>query len=118
MLTHPLPHTFYLQTVKKSARYKFFGKGGPKKAAVPAPAGKAPRVYPADDVAVPRRSARHVQKPTKLKPNLVPGSVLILLAGRFRGKRVIFLKQLASGTLLVTGESVLDVYVCVYVGVM
>ena len=57
--------------------------------------------YPADDEKTHYKKTKNKQ--TKLRKGLTPGKVLILLAGRFRGRRVVFLKQLTSGLLLVTG---------------
>merc|ERR1712083_411816 len=57
--------------------------------------------YPADDVKRSPRAKKH--NAPKLRAGLEPGKVLILLSGRFRGKRVVFLKRLDSGLLLVTG---------------
>ena len=91
---------------KKNGRGKMIKKGGEKKVtAVKRPSAK--KWYPADYIPKPVPSAktkRNSVKTAKLRKSITPGTVLILLSGRFRGKRVVFLNQMASGLLLVTGK--------------
>merc|ERR1711881_384988 len=78
-----------------------------KKAAGKSPTvGKPQRHYPTDEARRRFKSTgagKEYQATKKLKAGIEKGSVLILVAGKHRGKRVVFLKQLNSGLLLVTG---------------
>merc|ERR1712022_37223 len=65
--------------------------------------GKATRYYPAEDVKQKLGNHHNTTKGCKLRSSITPGTILILLAGHFKGQRVVFLKQLESGLLLITG---------------
>ncbi|PVI03163.1 60S ribosomal protein L6-B [Periconia macrospinosa] len=78
---------------------KKFAKG---ERTIPHPSQKASKFYPAEDSQVPKKARKSI-RPAKVRPSLAPGTVVILLAGRFRGKRVVLLKHLEQGVLLVTG---------------
>jgi len=107
----------------KKAVYKFLGKKTPKKVIPKKLTTSVKKIggdkngetrtvllkkrranYPTADPIQPRPPKKFFKDHKRhLKPNYVPGSILILLAGRHKGKRVVFLKQLKSGLLLVTG---------------
>ena len=59
--------------------------------------------YPVSDLKSHFKRKCKVPKNTHISAPLTPGQVVILLSGRFRGRRVVYLKKLESGLLLVTG---------------
>jgi len=64
---------------------------------------RAPRVYPPDPIKHKAHHRRTAGNPPKVRSSLSPGTVVIVLSGRCRGRRVVLLKVLSSGLLLVTG---------------
>merc|ERR1712238_543184 len=85
---------------KQSSTLLIKGQGGCRKSRnVPS----ASKYYPADDVKLPRHSRKTKKNAPKTRASITAGVVVILLAGRFRGKRVVCLKVLESGLLLISG---------------
>jgi len=83
---------------KTTAQTKSFGKKKPSNRVVEE---KFAKYFPL--VRVPKRTVKQAH-PTKLRKSIQKGTVVILLAGRFAGKRVVVLDQLQpSGLLLVSG---------------
>jgi len=64
--------------------------------------GAVGKYYPAEDVVQPK-GPTPVRNAPKIRASCKAGAVLVLIAGRFRGKRVVCLKTLKSGLLLVSG---------------
>ncbi|MCJ1454743.1 hypothetical protein MMC28_005096 [Mycoblastus sanguinarius] len=85
---------------KAEHKTKKFGKDGERQ--IPHHTQKAKKFYPAEDESKPKKVRKSIHA-ARVRPACQPGKVLILLAGRFRGKRVVLLKHLPQGVLLVTG---------------
>nr|CAD2207558.1 unnamed protein product [Meloidogyne enterolobii] len=104
-LWEKLKKPFQKQEKKVETQEKYIVKkiggdknGGERKILVQKP----PKLLPQ----VPQLLKRNKRKTKKvpLRKSITPGTILIILVGRHRGKRVVFLKQLEkSGLLLVTG---------------
>ena len=100
-----LKKPFQKQPRKTDQKEKFIVKkiggdknGGERKV----PVQKAPKLLP--QVPEVQKRVKRKTKKVPLRKSITPGTILIIVAGRHRGKRVVFLKQLEkSGLLLVTG---------------
>jgi len=86
----------------KIPKVKQFGKDGKETRTV---RKRTKHFYPADPIPH-KLNRRFTPKTAALRKSITPGTVLILLSGKFMAKRVIFLRQLKSGLLLVTGPFV------------
>merc|ERR1711963_343379 len=85
----------------KKAIYKFtkkVNKKAPKKAVV----------FVEKKVGGAKNGETRMVRVKKLRASLTPGTVAIVLAGVHKGKRVVVLKQLGTGLLLVTGPHKLN----------
>jgi large subunit ribosomal protein L6e len=112
----------------KKAVYKFIGKKTPKKEtpkkliSIEKKIGgdknggtrtvllkKRRANYPTADPIKPHPSKKCFKDHKRyIRPSLKPGTVLILLAGPHKGKRVVLLKTLRSGLLLITGPFLIN----------
>ncbi|KAI4495774.1 hypothetical protein M0802_008397 [Mischocyttarus mexicanus] len=65
--------------------------------------------YPTADPITKKHTKKYFRDHRRyLRSSLVPGTICILLAGPHKGKRVVFLKQLKTGLLLVTGPFLIN----------
>ena len=112
----------------KKAIYKFIGKKTPKTVKPKKPVTIEKKIsgdkngekrivllkkrranYPtADPVTVHHSKKCFRDHQRYLRPTLKPGTICVLLAGAHKGKRVVFLKQLKTGLLLITGPFLIN----------